>query len=150
MTTKTPAQHLAILKAHNAWRRGATRKLEASPEEIGEAIDCAIGVMEAQANCTRSHPHELMSPACELRTQLAKAHNENAHLQAERDALKAKLKADLLDAQRYRLLRDESINEISTLPDVSLVNEGNSLTGILHCGKNSTAQQNTDKAGEKQ
>lgn len=48
MTTKTPAQHLAILKAHNAWRRGATRKLEASPEGIGEAIDYAIGVMEAQ------------------------------------------------------------------------------------------------------
>lgn len=91
MTTKTPAQHLEILKAHNAWRRGATRKLEVSPKEIGEAIDCAIGAMEAQANCTRSHPHELMSPACELRTQLAKTNNENAHLQAERDALKADL-----------------------------------------------------------
>lgn len=48
MTPKTHAQHLAILKAHNAWRRGATLKLEVSPEEIGQAIDCAIGVMEAQ------------------------------------------------------------------------------------------------------
>lgn len=55
MSPKTHAQHLAILKAHNAWRRGATLKLEVSPEEIGQAIDCAIDVMDGRVNADPTH-----------------------------------------------------------------------------------------------
>lgn len=35
------------------------------------------------SGCTRSHPHENMSPMCELRTEIARLNNQLAHKDAE-------------------------------------------------------------------
>lgn len=38
--------------------------------------------MSAAHDCTRSHPHEQMGKACELRTEIARLTNEGARLKA--------------------------------------------------------------------
>lgn len=92
MTTKTPAQHLETLKAHNACRRGATRKLEASPEGIGEAIDYAIGVMEAQTKPVAPlNPHVIRQLVNDVR-DLAKQYHDHDSL---RDRISVRLREDV-------------------------------------------------------
>ena len=45
------------------------------------------------AECSRSHPHELMTPLCDLRTVIARLENEAVHSRAERDRLVATLRS---------------------------------------------------------
>lgn len=47
----------------------------------------ALAVLAQQAQeCTRSHPHELMSPMCGLRTEIARLTNENERLKRAQQA----------------------------------------------------------------
>ena len=48
-------------------------------------------IAELLSGCTRSHPHELMNPMCELRTDVARLTNHLATCQAEKEALEKKL-----------------------------------------------------------
>lgn len=56
----------------------------------------ALSTQQSPFECTRSHPHEMMSPECALRTEIARLTNENARLKAT-PALSA---GDAVDAQR--------------------------------------------------
>lgn len=48
----TTAEAIAILRAHNAWRRGAETP-PPDPAEIGRAIDVAIQALEDRAPSSR-------------------------------------------------------------------------------------------------
>ncbi len=54
------------------------KKLERTCNQLREQL--------ASLGCTRSHPHENMSPICELKTELARANNQLAIAQGAREA----------------------------------------------------------------
>jgi len=63
------------LNALTAWdARGRLRVIE--------ALRTALAQPE-KIECSRSHPHENMGSHCQLRTEIARLTNENAHLKAQ-------------------------------------------------------------------
>jgi hypothetical protein len=50
----TTAEALAILRQHNAWRRGDEGIEQADPHAIGEAIDVAVTVLAQLVDAERS------------------------------------------------------------------------------------------------
>lgn len=86
----------------------------ARPDANGNTVEFTqspvlVNQSAAQADCTRSHPHEGMGPMCELKTQIAHLTNENAHLKArpaqaladERVALQTIVAGALFDFAGY-------------------------------------------------
>lgn len=62
-----------------------TMSHHASKDDLIKAQAARIAELEATlaSDCSRSHPHENMSPMCELRTEIARLTNELAHTKAQ-------------------------------------------------------------------
>lgn len=92
------------------WLRAALAHQPATGEPVGDYVLNQPSTPPSQAQsgeCTRSHPHEEMSPACVLRTEIARLRNA-----AVPDAV-------VRDAERYRFIRDADVSD-DLIPDIAL------------------------------
>jgi len=74
-------QALDALEVSTDWDINATGKQAQSIQAIN-ALRTALAQPE-KIECSRSHPHENMGSHCQLRTEIARLTNENAHLKAQ-------------------------------------------------------------------
>jgi len=92
------------LAFHRAISDGAIGQDDVDEIKDGlRAAFCNIAAPAQAQGCTRSHPHENMSPMCVLRTEIARLKHAAAIAQAT--AVPVQAQEDARDAARYRLVR---------------------------------------------